>query len=153
MDVLLAKAVLVAVFDEALRAVHHENALPAPSSFLVEYHDAGGNTGAVKEVRRHADNAFQVATLDEVAADGTLCTTPKQHAVWENARALAGALDRSQNVQEVRVIALLAGWDAIVLEALPWVVFGIEPGTPAFVAEGRIGDDVIESLERVAVKE
>ena len=70
-----------------------------------------------------------------------------------NARAFAGALERAQDVQEVGVIALLAGRDAVVLEALPRVVLGIEAGAPAFVAEGRIGDDVVEGLERVAVEE
>src|SRR5262249_53367430 len=50
------------------------------------------------------------------------------------------------------VIALLAGRDAIVLETLPRVVLSIETGTPAFVAEGRIGDDVVETLEHVAVE-
>src|SRR5262249_56398068 len=106
--------------------------------------EAGGNASAVKKVRRQTDDAFQVAALYEIAADGTLRTTTKQHAVREDARAFAGALERSQNVQEVSVVALLAGRDAIVLKAPPRVVFGIEPGTPAFVAEGRIGDNVIE---------
>ena len=93
------------------------------------------------------------AALDEVAADGTLGTAAKQHAVRENARAFAGALERAEDVQEVGVVALLAGRDAVVLEALPGVVLGIEAGAPAFVAEGRIGDDVVEGLERVAVEE
>jgi hypothetical protein len=51
------------------------------------------------------------------------------------------ALERSQNVKEVGVITLPLGRDAIVLKALPRVVLGIEAGTPAFVAKGRIGDD------------
>ena len=91
------------------------------------------------------------AALDEVAADGGLGIAAKQNAVREDARAFAGALERAEDVQQVGVIALLAGRDAVVLEALPGVVLGIEAGAPAFVAEGRIGDDVVEGLERVAV--
>jgi hypothetical protein len=88
--------------------------------------DAGGNAGAVKEVRRQADDAFQVATSDEVAADDPLRTSSKQHAVREDARAFPNALERAEDVQEVSVITLLAGRDAIVLEALPRVVLGIK---------------------------
>jgi hypothetical protein len=56
-------------------------------------------------------------------------------------------------MEEVGVVALLAGRDATVLEALPGVVLSIKAGAPAFVAKGRIGDDVVEGLERVAVEE
>jgi hypothetical protein len=40
-----------------------------------------------------------------------------------------------------------------VLEALPGIVLRIEAGAPAFIAEGRIGDDIIEGFERIAVEE
>jgi hypothetical protein len=72
--------------------------------------------------------------------------------VRENARAFAGALERAEDVQEVGVIALLAGRDAVVLETLPGVVLGIEAGAPALVAEWWIGDDVVEGFERVSVE-
>ena len=152
MDVLLAEAVLVAVLDEALGGIDHEDALAGVRAFLVEHDDAGGDAGAVKEVRRQADDALDVAALDEVAADGGLGIAAEQHAVREDARAFAGALERAEDVQQVGVVALLAGRDAVVLEALPGVVLGIEAGAPALVAEGRIGDDVVEGLERVAVE-
>ena len=35
------------------------------------------------------------------------------------------------------------------LEALPGIVLGIEAGAPAFVAEGRIGDDVVLVLRSI----
>src|SRR4029077_9164711 len=88
--------------------------------------EAGGNAGAEKEVRRQADDAFQVATSDEVAADDPLRTSSKQHAVREDARGFPNALERAEDVQEVSAITLLAGRDAIVLEALPRVVLGIK---------------------------
>ncbi len=109
MDVLLAEAVLVAVLDEALRGIDHKDALASGSAFLVEHDYAGRGARAVEKVRRKADDAFQVTTLYKVAADGTLCTTTKQHAVREDARAFAGAFERAEDVQEVGVIALLAG--------------------------------------------
>ena len=65
----------------------------------------------------------------------------------ENARAFAAALERADDVQQVGVVALLGGRHAVVLEALVGVVGRVEAGAPALVAEGRIGDDVVEGLE------
>ena len=120
---------------------------------LVEHDDAGGDAGAVEEIRGQADDALDDAALDEVAADDGLGIAPEQHAVRQDAGAFAGALERAEDVEEVGVVALLGGRDAVVLEALEGVVLGIQAGAPAFVAEGRIGDDVVEGLERVAVEE
>ena len=58
-----AQAVLVAVLDEALGGVDHEDALAGVGVFLVEHDDAGGNAGAVEEVGRQADDALDVAAL------------------------------------------------------------------------------------------
>ena len=71
----------------------------------------------------------------------------------QNARALAGALERADDVQQIGVVALLAGRRAEGLEAVVGIVERIEAGAPALVRERRIGDDVIEGLERVAVLE
>ena len=71
----------------------------------------------------------------------------------QDARALAGALERTDDVQEVGVVALLVGGNAKNLEPLEGVVQQIEAGAPTLVAKRRIGDDVIECLERVAVLE
>ena len=152
-DVLGAEAVLGAVLHEAAAGVDHEDALAGVGVLLVDDDDAGGNAGAVKEVGGQADDALDVALADEVAADVGLGIAAEQHAVRQNARALAGALERADDVQEVGVVALLAGRRAEGLEALVGVVERIEAGAPALVGEGRIGDDVVEGLERVAVLE
>ena len=60
---------------------------------------------------------------------------------------LPRALERAEDVQQVGVVALLGGRHAVVLEALEGVVGRVEAGAPALVAEGRIGDDVVEGLE------
>jgi hypothetical protein len=67
--------------------------------------------------------------------------------VGQNDGGGAGALEGADDVEQVGVIALLGRGDAEGLEALAGVVEGIEAGTPAFVAEGEIGDDVVEALE------
>jgi hypothetical protein len=71
----------------------------------------------------------------------------------EYARAFASALERAEDVQEVGVIALLGGRDAVAGETLEGIGVRRETGAPAFVAEGRIGDDVVEGLQRVALGE
>ena len=68
-DVLGAQAVLVAVLDEALGGVDHEDALAGGGVFLVEHDDAGGDAGAVEQVGRQADDALDVAAPDDFAAD------------------------------------------------------------------------------------
>jgi hypothetical protein len=151
-NVLLAEAVLVAVFDKALGGVDHENALAGGGAFFVKHDYAGWDARAVEEVWRQTDDALEVASLDQVAPDCPLGSPSKQHAVREDTRAFAGAFERAKDVQEISVIPLLAGRDAVV-EALPGVVFGIEAGAPTFVAEGRIGDDIIERLESIAFEE
>jgi hypothetical protein len=52
MKVLLAEAVLRAVFFEALAGIHHEDGLPLRRAFLVDHDNAGGDVGAVEQVRR-----------------------------------------------------------------------------------------------------
>ena len=84
-DVLLAQAVFVAVLDEALGGVDHEDALAGGGIFLVEHQDAGGNTGAVKEVGRQADDALEVAGADELPADDGFGIAPEEDAVGQDA--------------------------------------------------------------------
>ena len=59
-------------------------------------------------------------------------------------------LERADDVQQIGVVALLGGRRAEGLESVVEVVQRIEAGAPAFVGERRIGDHVVEGLERVA---
>ena len=87
-DVLLAQAVLVAVLDEALGGVDHEDALAGGGVLLVEHHDAGGDAGAVEEVGGQADDALEVAGADELLADRGLGVAAEEHAVGQDAGGL-----------------------------------------------------------------
>jgi hypothetical protein len=77
-DVLLARAVLVAVLDKALRCVDHEDVLAGGGVFLVEYEDASGDAGAVKEVGREADDTLEIAGVDELLLDDGLGIAPEE---------------------------------------------------------------------------
>jgi hypothetical protein len=56
---------------------------------FVEDDDAGGNAGAVKEIGRESDDAFDVAAANEIAADFGLGVASEQDAVGKNAGAFA----------------------------------------------------------------
>ena len=71
----------------------------------------------------------------------------------DDAGAFAGALQGADDVQQVGVVALPGGRHAEGLEAFVGVVGRVETGAPALVAKGRIGDHIVEGLERVAVLE
>ncbi len=80
-NVLLAQAVLVAVLDEALRGVDHEDAGAGDGVLLVQHEDAGGDAGAVEQVARQADDALQDAGADQFLADHRLGVAAEQHAM------------------------------------------------------------------------
>ena len=103
----LMKPLLASIMKMPLRAC---------GVLLVEHDDAGRDAGAVEQVGRQADDALDVAALDDVAADVGLGTAAEQHAVRQNDRALAGALERGEDVQQEGVVAVLGRRDAV-LEA------------------------------------
>jgi hypothetical protein len=74
------------------------------------------NAGAVEEIRGQADGALDDAALDEISADDALGVAAKENAVREDARTFLGALERAENVQEVGVVTLLGGRNAVTSE-------------------------------------
>jgi hypothetical protein len=75
-----ALELLGAVFHETAAGVDHEDALASVGARLVDHHDAGWDTGAVKQVGRQANDAFDVFLADQVAPYVGLGTASKQHA-------------------------------------------------------------------------
>ena len=152
-NVLFAETVLGAVLDEPFGGVDEEDAFAGGGVLFVQHDDAGGNAGPVEEVGWKADDRFDHAAGEQVLADDGLRVAAKEDPMRENARAFAGGLERAHDVQQIGVVALFGGWDAVRIEAVEGVVVGIEAGAPAFVGKGGVGDDVVEGLEGVAVFE
>src|ERR1022692_911548 len=152
-DVHGAETVLVAVLEEAGASIDDENAFAGVGVFLVDDYYAGGDAGAIKEVGRQADDALEIALAHEGAPNVGLGVAAEEDAVRENACTFAVAPERADDVEEVGVIALLGGRDAEALEAQVGVVAGIDAVAPGLVAEGRIGDYVVEGFDGVAVLE
>ena len=134
-DVLGAQAVLGAILHEAAAGVDHEDALARLGVLLVDHDDAGGDAGAVEQIGRQADDALDVALAHQGAADVGFGIAAEEHAVRQDARAFAGALERAHDMQQVGIIALFGGRHAKGLEALVGIVERVEAGAPAFVAE------------------
>jgi hypothetical protein len=80
-DVLLPRAILVAVLNEGLGGVDHEDARAGGSVLLVEHDDAGGDAGTIKQVGREADDGFEVTRADQLLADNGLGIATEEDAV------------------------------------------------------------------------
>ena len=83
---------------------------------------------------------------DETPADVALGMAAKQHAMGQDHRRLAGALEAFEDVQQEGIVTILGRWDAV-LEALIEVASRVQAAGPILVGERRIGDDVVEGLE------
>ena len=114
--------------------------------FLVEHHDAGRDAGAVEQVCGQADEALDEAVADDAAADRGLGAAAEQHTVGQDHRALAGAVERGQHMQQKGVVAVLGRRQAEG-EAAILVVGRVEAVGPGLGGKRRIGDHVVEGLE------
>ena len=151
-EIALTEAVLVAVLDEALGGVDHEDAFAGGGVLLVEDEDAGGDAGAVEEVGGQADDALEDAGADEVSADDGLGIPPEEDAVGKDAGSFSGVLHGADDVEQEGIVALLGGWLAP-FEALVGVIGRREAGAPGLDRERRIGDDEIVGAEFFGVLE
>src|SRR5204862_6211584 len=142
--------------DEAFCGIDQEDALATRRVFFIEYQNARRNAGAVEEVGRQADDAFEDSGTYELLADYRLRIAAKEHAVRQDAGRFAVALHRTDNVQQVSVVALFGRrhtpGEALILVAVATLAKG-QPGAPSLVGDGRIGDDVVVGAELLAILE
>src|SRR5204863_1311592 len=105
---------------------------------------------AIEKVGGQADDAFDEAALDEVPADVGFLVAAEEHAVRQNDRALAFALERRGQVQQESIVTVFSGRNAV-LETLELVVGRVETAGPGLRGKRRIGDSEIEGLETVVL--
>ncbi len=113
---------------------------------LIDDDDAGRDTRPVKEVRGQADDPLDEPVPDEIAADVGLLVAAEEHPVREDDRALSGALERRDQVEEERIIAVLRRRDAV-LEAPELVVCWIEAVRPGLGGKRGIRGREVEFLQ------
>lgn len=120
-----AEAVLLAVLDVFPGGVHEEHVRGVP--FLPEDHDDGGDARAEEDIRREADDGFDVVILDEVPPDLPLPFTvgiaAEEHAVRQDDGHDAVGLEVVQVVQEEGVVRLAGRREAVAVAGL-----GLFPG-------------------------
>ena len=100
MDVLCPQAVLVAVLEESLLASIIKMPVRTVGVLFVDDEDTSGYAGAVEEVGRQADDALDVAALDEIPANFGLLVSAKQHTMRQDDGALPLASEGRDKVQE-----------------------------------------------------
>ena len=83
------------------------------------------------------DDAQDQSAHDEIAADAGLSVAAEEYPVRKNDRALARALERSDEMEEEGVVAVLRGRDPV-LEAAALVVVWIEAVRPRLGRERGI---------------
>lgn len=79
----------------------------------MEYYHARRDASVVELVCRQSDDALDNALLDEVTADCTLSIAAEKHAIWLDASPFGRVLEGAEVVQQVVVITLLGGRDAL----------------------------------------
>jgi hypothetical protein len=129
-DVLGTEPVLVAVLHEAPTRVDHEDASAGVSVLLVDNDDACGNPRAIEEVGGESDDAFDEPSLHQVLANLRFPVPSEKHSVGKDDGALSGALERLDEVEQERVVAVLRRRDTEAIEPLKFVVLGIEAAGP-----------------------
>ena len=93
-NILRAQAVLGTILHVARAGVDHEDALARLRILLVDDHDAGGDARAIKQIGWQTDDALDVALAHERAADVGFGIAAEEHAMRQDARAFARALER-----------------------------------------------------------
>ena len=126
-DILLAQTVLVAILHVIVACIDHKNAFSLIGICFINDNNAGRNTRAVKEVGRQADNALNVALVNDVLADRCLGITSEQNAVRKNDRRFACGFQGFENMQKPSKIAVLFGRHVTVPGKTPIIFQAIRP--------------------------
>ena len=75
------------------------NTLALGGISLIDDDNAGRDTGAIKQVGGQADDALDIALVNNSFADSRLRIATEQNTMGKNDRSLAGAFQRLQNME------------------------------------------------------
>ena len=168
LDVLLAQTVHVAVFDESRFGINHEDAFAVLTGFFVQNDDAGWDARTIEEIGRKPDDTLDITAVDDILAYLALGIATEEHTVRQDARALAITLQRTDDVEQEGVIAVLlwryadaAGDDrriSVIVDAAaitPTTIDVVHLGClePTLLTEWRICNHIIERIKVGAMNE
>ena len=142
LDVLGAQHILLFTLGVVLIGVDNEHlVLQVVGLALVEHHHAGRNAGAVKQLRRQADDAFQHVGPQHSLPDFLFLTAPEQHSVRHHHHHLAAALAAGQHVLHKHKVGLLARFGR---EAIGEPLRPLHGGPVVVLRKRRVGNHPIE---------
>ena len=156
MNILVAQTVFRPVLHKPFTCIDHEHSFSVACIFLVNHNQAGRNTGAVKQVGRQTNDAFNVSFANQVLAYLRFGISTKQDSMGEDNRCLALTFQRADHVQQEGIVAIFIRRNAKAIEtAISISRFrrNIQSVAPVLGRERRIGNDVIEQLQPVAFQE
>jgi hypothetical protein len=146
-DVFGAQKILGLALAVFAVGVEEEDVAAGGGVLFVEHEHAGGDAGAVEEAGGQADDGFEPAVLDEVAAGLALLAAAEEHTVGHDGGEFSVGFEDGEHVlheHEVGLLALLGhpdGEAAGIFDVFAEVVLG----------EGRVGEDAVEAGELVVL--
>ena len=147
-DVPLTQAVLIAVLNEVVAGINHKDTLALGGISLIDDDNAGRDTGAIKQVGGQADDALDIALVDNGFTDGCLCIATEQNTVGKNDRSLTGAFQGLQNMEQPRKVAVLFRRSVAIAIKAAIILKTIRP---VFQRKRRIGHRKVETLQHLII--
>lgn len=123
----LAQAVLVSVFDIVMACIDHENALTVIGIGFVNNDNTSRNSRTVKEVGRQADNALDITLVDNMLAYGCLGIPAEEYTVRQNNCRFTRGFQGFKNVQEPCIIPVLFGRHITVTRKTSVIFYAVCP--------------------------
>lgn len=110
--------------------------------------NAGRDTGAIKQVGGQADDALDIALVNNGFADSRLRIATEQNTVGKNDRSLAGAFQGLQNMEQPRKVAVLFRRSVTIAIKAAIILKTIRP---VFQRKRRIGHRKVETLQHLII--
>src|SRR5450631_466186 len=149
LNVLGAELVLVLALGVFAVGVDEEQlATQGVGLALVRHDDASGNTGAIEESGRQADDGLDHVVIDEDFADEFFLAASEQHAMRHDGGHVAVRLEARKHVLDKHEVSLFPGLWA------PFTEAGgeLQSGAAVILGEGGIGEYAVEFADLAVVE-
>lgn len=147
LDILLTQAILWTFLFESSTGVNEENAFTRIRVFLVDEHQAGGNAGAIEQVRRKADDTLDVFRAQHGKPDGLFSVAAEQDSMRHDDASLTRGIQGFQHMQEPGIITILFRRNTKAIKTLEWICRGFQSVTPVLIGKRRIHNHKVEAAQ------
>lgn len=143
-DIPLPQTIFAAILHEVMAGIDHKDALALVSIRLVQNNNTGRDSGAVEQICRQADEALDIAFVDDGFSNGGFCIASEQNTMGQDNRSLARALQRLQNMKKPRKVTIL--FRGPVTIAVKSAVI-LQPVSPVFQGERWVRHGKVKALQ------